>query len=263
MKHITSRDNPLFRQLKKLADSSRERRKAGQTLLDGAHLVTAYVEALGLPELLIVAEGDCTEDALLVLERLSQAKLSEAKKVMFPPAMFAELSPVARPTGILALVNIPQLAAPQSPQFGLLLEDIQDPGNLGGLLRSAATAGVEQVWLSAGCADAWSPKVLRGGQGAHFVVPIIERADLVEVAKAFKGQTLAAAISGESLYAQDLTGAVAFIIGNEGAGLSAEMLAAASRVVHIPMPGKVESLNAAAAAAVCLFERVRQLGNHL
>ena len=145
MKHITSRDNPLFRQLKKLADSSRERRKAGQTLLDGAHLVTAYVEALGLPELLIVAEGDCTEDALLVLEKLSQAKLSEAKKVMFPPAMFAELSPVARPTGILALVNIPQLATPQSPQFGLLLEDIQDPGNLGGLLRSAAAAGADVV----------------------------------------------------------------------------------------------------------------------
>jgi RNA methyltransferase, TrmH family len=261
LKHITSRDNPLFKHLKKLADSSRERRKAGQTLLDGAHLVMAYVEAFGLPELLIVAEGDCTEDALLVLERLSQAKLSEAKKVMFPPAMFAELSPVARPTGILALVNIPQLAAVELPQFCLLLEDIQDPGNLGGLLRSAAAAGVEQVWLSAGCADAWSPKTLRGGQGAHFIVPIAERADLVGVSKTFKGQTLAAAMRGESLYAQDLTGPVAFIIGNEGAGLSAEMLAVASRVVHIPMPGKVESLNAAAASAVCLFERVRQLGS--
>ena len=259
LKHITSRDNPLFKQLKKLADSSRERRKAGQTLLDGAHLVTAYVEALGLPELLIVAEGDCTEDALLVLERLSQAKLSPAKKVMFPPAMFSELSPVARPTGILALVNIPQLAATESPQFCLLLEDIQDPGNLGGLLRSAAAAGVDVVYLSEGCADAWSPKALRGGQGAHFVVPINERADLVEVAQAFKGQTLAAALNGESLYAQDLTGPVAFIIGNEGAGLSTELATAASRVVHIPMPGKVESLNAAAAAAVCLFERVRQL----
>jgi TrmH family RNA methyltransferase len=256
LKHITSRDNPLFKQLKKLADSPRERRKAGQTLLDGAHLVTAYVEALGLPELLIVAEGDCTEDALLVLE-----KLSEAEKVMFPPAMFAELSPVARPTGILALVNIPQLATAESPQFALLLEDIQDPGNLGGLLRSAAAAGVDAVYLSEVCADAWSPKALRGAQGAHFVVPINERADLVEVAKAFKGRTLAAAMSGESLYAQDLTGPVAFMIGNEGAGLSAGMLAVASRVVYIPMPGKVESLNAAAAAAVCLFERVRQLGS--
>jgi len=255
MKHITSRDNPLFKQLKKLADSSRERRTAGQTLLDGAHLVTAYVEALGLPELLIVAESDCTEDALLVLERLS-----EAKKVMFPPAMFAELSPVARPTGILALVNIPQPAVAESPQFALLLEDIQDPGNLGGLLRSAAAAGVDAVYLSEGCADAWSPKALRGGQGAHFVVPIAERADLVEAAKAFKGQTLATALNGESLYALDLTGPVAFMIGNEGAGLSAELVAAAKRSVYIPMPGKVESLNAAAAAVVCLFERVRQLG---
>lgn len=256
MKHITSRDNPLFKQLKKLADSSRERRTAGQALLDGAHLISAYFEVFGLPELLIVAEGDCTEDAVQLLE-----SLPAAEKMMFPPTMFAELSPVARPTGILALVNIPQLAAPKSPQFGLLLEDIQDPGNLGSLLRSAAAAGVEQVWLSVGCADAWSPKTLRGGQGAHFVVPIAERADLVEVAKAFKGQTLATALNGESLYTLDLTGPVAFMIGNEGAGLSAELVAAAKRSVYIPMPGKVESLNAAAAAVVCLFERVRQLGS--
>ena len=255
MKHIISRDNSLFKQLKKLADSSRERRKAGQALLDGAHLIGAYVEVFGQPELLVVAEGDCTEDAVQLLE-----SLPDAAKVMFPPAMFAEISPVATPTGILALVRTPQLKLPPSLTFALLLEDIQDPGNLGSMLRSAAAAGVEAVYLSEGCADAWSPKALRGGQGAHFVLPIMERANLLEVTGNFHGQTLATAIQGQSLYELDLTGPVAFVMGNEGAGLSEVLMNAASQRVHIPMLGRVESLNAAAATAICLFERVRQVG---
>lgn len=255
MKFITSRDNPLFKQLKKLADSSRERRKEGQALLDGAHLVAAYAAVFGEPELLILAEGDFSADVLHVVQ-----DLTEAKQVMFTSGMFAEISPVATPTGILALVKTPQLPVPLAPAFVLLLEDIQDPGNLGSVLRSAAAAGVDAVYLSEGCADAWSPKALRGGQGAHFVLPIIERADLLQVIADFNGQTLATSLHGESLYALDLTQPVAFVIGNEGAGLSDAVLGAASQRVLIPMPGNVESLNAAAAAAVCLFERVRQVG---
>jgi TrmH family RNA methyltransferase len=253
MKHITSRDNSLFKQLRKLADSARERRQAQQALLDGAHLIEAYAQAFGAPELLIVAEGDCTEDALRLLEHLP-----EADSIMLPPAMFAELSPVATPTGILALVATPQLPLPAEITFALLIEDIQDPGNLGSMLRCAAAAGVEAVYLSPGCADVWSPKTLRGGQGAHFVLPIVERADLLNVASNFNGRTLAAELQGLSLYGLDLTDAVAFIIGNEGAGLTAPLLSAASDRVCIPMPGQAESLNAAAATAVCLFERVRQ-----
>lgn len=253
MKHITSRDNSLFKQLHKLAASARARRQARQLLLDGAHLVEAYAAAMGAPELLIVAEGNCTEDALRLLQQLPQTD-----SIMLPPAMFAELSPVATPTGILALVATPQLALPAEISFALLIEDIQDPGNLGGMLRSAAAAGVQAVYLSPGCADAWSPKTLRGGQGAHFVLPIVERAELARVAADFNGRTLAAELGGQPLYGLDLTGPAAFIIGNEGAGLSAALLAAASARVCIPMPGHAESLNAAAAAAVCLFERVRQ-----
>ncbi|HEX5539277.1 MAG TPA: RNA methyltransferase [Methylophilaceae bacterium] len=254
MKHITSRDNSLFKQLRKLADSSRERRKAGQALLDGAHLVQAYAQTFGPPELLIVAEDDCTADALQLLQDLPQAE-----KIMLPPAMFAELSPVATPTGLLALIGTPQLPLPAAVTFALLVEDIQDPGNLGSMLRSAAAAGVQAVYLSANCADAWSPKTLRGGQGAHFVLPIMARADLLEVATHFQGRVLAADLHGEPLYGCDLSGPTAFIIGNEGAGLSATLLAAASDRISIPMLGAVESLNAAAAAAVCLFERVRQV----
>ena len=151
-KHITSRDNGVFKQLKKLVDSARERRSAGQTVLDGAHLVGAYIEAFGEPELLIFAEGDCTEDVVELLDRFENAE-----KMMLPPAMFAEVSPVATPTGLLALVATPNIAPPVKPQFALLLENIQDPGNLGGMLRSAAAAGVDVAYLSEGCADAWSP----------------------------------------------------------------------------------------------------------
>jgi len=252
-KYITSRDNSIFKQLKKLVDSSRERRSAGQTVLDGAHLVAAYIEVFGEPELLIFAEGDCTADVVAFLDRFENAD-----KMMLPPAMFAEVSPVATPTGLLALVTTPNLSVTAKPQFALLLENIQNPGNLGGMLRSAAAAGVEVAYLSEGCADAWSPKTLRGGQGAHFVLPMVERADLLEIVSGFQGQTLATAAEGQSLYSFDLTGPVAFIIGNEGAGLSDALIGAANSKVTIPMPGRAESLNAAAAAAICLFERVRQ-----
>ena len=195
MKHITSRDNSLFKQLRKLAGSARERRKGGQVLLDGAHLVEAYAAACGQPELLIVAEGDCSPDAMHMLQRMAQVET-----IMLPPAMLAEISPVTTPTGLLALAAMPHLALPAAPAFALLIEDIQDPGNLGSMLRSAAAAGVETVYLSAGCADIWSPKALRGGQGAHFILPVAERADLVDVAKSWGGRTRAPAHCGTNFF---------------------------------------------------------------
>lgn len=252
-KHITSRDNSLFKQLKKLADSSRERRKLGQTLLDGVHLVEGYLGYFGEPELLVIPEGESSNEATGLLQTLV-----DVPTVMFPTLMFSELTPVASPTGILALVKIPQLPPPSTVDFALLLEDIQDPGNLGSILRTAAAAGVEAVYLSTGCTDAWSPKALRGGQGAHFVLPVVERVELLEFMRDFKGQTLATAMQGESLYAQDLKTPTAFLIGNEGTGLSDALLQAAHKRVNIPIAEGVESLNAAAASAICLFERVRQ-----
>lgn len=252
-KHITSRDNSLFKQLKKLSESSRERRKTGQTLLDGAHLVNAYVEHFGMPELLIIAEGHSTAEVTHLIQQLA-----DVSTVMFTSLMFAELVPVASPTGILALVKTPEIAPPVQLDFVLLLEDIQDPGNLGSMLRTAAAAGVDAVYLSAGCTEAWSPKALRGGQGAQFILPVLEHADLQDFAAGFVGQVLATSLQGDSLYVLDLRQPVAFVIGNEGAGLSEAMLNAASRHVTIPIASQVESLNAAAATAVCLFERQRQ-----
>jgi TrmH family RNA methyltransferase len=256
VKLIVSRDNSQFKALRKLALSARERRKSGRTLLDGVHLIAAHAERFGAPEALVIAasaQGRPEVQALLenMAERVSLVILGDA--------LFQELAPVDTPTGIVALVAVPAMPFPPAPQCIVLIEAVQDPGNLGSILRSAAAAGVEAAYLSPGCADAWSPKVLRGGMGAHFVLPVREGMDLVAAAQAFPGEVVVASLQGDaSLFDLDLSGAVAFVVGNEGAGVSQELHRAATRRVRIPMPGAVESLNAAAAAAVCFFERVRQ-----
>lgn len=254
MKSIISRDNPIFKQLKKLSESARERRKAGQTLLDGVHLIEACLASGNIPQMLVVTESGAEHAEIAALLDRTEILL----KIILPQALFTEISPVETPTGILAVIDIPHPNTPAKPEFAMMLEDLQDPGNLGSVLRSAAAAGVQVAWLSAGCVDAWSPKVLRAGMGAHFVMPIMERTDLHATVAGFNGMTLAACLQGESLYGIDLRGPVAFMIGNEGAGLRQALIDAASKRFTIPMPGAVESLNAAAAAAVCLFERVRQ-----
>lgn len=256
-KHIVSRDNPVFKQLKRLADNARERRSEGLTLLDGVHLIEDYMAAFGEPTTVIIPEGQSSIEATGLIQ-----SLEHVDTIMLPTLMFAELSPVVSATGILALVSIPDVALPVQPNFALMLEDIQDPGNLGSMLRTAAAAGVDAVYLSSSCTDPWSPKALRGGQGAQFVLAIQTRADLVAELERFAGDSYATVMEGESLYSQDLRAACAFVFGNEGAGLRKQTMAAASKCITIPMAqgplGRVESLNAAAAAAVCLFERKRQ-----
>jgi TrmH family RNA methyltransferase len=141
-----------------------------------------------------------------------------------------------------------------------LIEDVQDPGNLGSILRSAAGAGVRHVLLSRGCADVWSPRVLRGAMGAHYLLGIEDRANLVAFARDYQGQVIAAAAdAATSIFDIDLKAPTAFALGNEGSGLSAELAAQADMVATIPMSTGLESINVGAAAAVCLFERVRQL----
>lgn len=255
MKSITSRDNPTFKQFKKLSESARERRKSGQTLLDGIHLVEAALQAGIEPQMLAVSESGAAHGEVAGLLQ----KMSRLQAICLADGLFAEISPVDTPAGMLALIDIPHPRVPEMPEFALLLEDVRDPGNLGALLRSAAAAGVQVAWLSMGCADAWSPKVLRAGMGAHFAIVIEERANLLEKAAGFSGLTVATSLAATcSLYELDLTGPVALMSGNEGAGLSADLLAVANTQIRIPMPGHVESLNVAAATSICLFERVRQ-----
>ena len=256
VKRISSRDNPFFKELHKLVTSSRQRRKVGQTLLDGAHLVHAYL-AVDLKPIHLLTNAAAEQDAeILAL----LARLSDVPRTQLDDALFAELTELKTPSGFLALIHLPApRLAPNHSHFCVLLEDVQDPGNLGSILRSAAAAGCDAAFLSQGCADAWSPKVLRAGMGGHFALSIHDHADLFAVSAAFEGQRFATSLQAQkSLYACQLLGNIAFAFGNEGAGLSDGLLAQMNSPILIPMPGQVESLNVAAAAAVCLFEAARQ-----
>lgn len=256
-RHITSADNPHFKALLKLHQSSRERRRAGLSLLDGVHLVAAYLEQVGAPEQIVVSRSHVADREISAL--LESPLVGQP--LLLSDGLFRELSSVATPTGLIAVVRTPLPKAPLETGACVMLESIQDPGNLGSILRSAAAADIHEVYLSRGSVRAWSPRVLRAGMGAHFTVQIHEDVDLLALITSYSGRVLAAAGDGDTpLYRADLGGRVALLFGNEGAGLSASLREAAHACVSIPMPGRAESLNVAAAAAVCLFERVRQLG---
>jgi TrmH family RNA methyltransferase len=256
VKRISSRDNPSFKEWCKLSGSSRQRRKVGQTWLDGAHLVKAYLAAGKIPQHLLINDAaiqDAEISALL-------AQMPDVLITSLDDALFNELTELKTPSGLLALIGLPQPhVAPSHSQFCILLEDIQDPGNLGSILRTAAGAGCDAAFVSTGCADVWSPKVLRAAMGGHFLLSIHEHADLFNVAAVFEGAVCATSLqTATSLYDIKLTGNIAFAFGNEGAGLSPELSNLCRQLVTIPMQGKVESLNVAAAAAICLFEATRQ-----
>ena len=270
MKVITSRENPFVKQLIALAHSSRERKKVRLTVLDGIHLVRAYTDALGAVHALAVAESALNEpEVRALISRHDEWHIN----VLAEPLM-AQASSLDSPANVLALVATPDASpTPSNASAVLVLEDVQDPGNVGSMLRSAAAAGVREVVLSNTCAFAWSPKVLRAGQGAHFVLNINEGVDLVLWLKTFQGQALALVPKASAtatttpsttalmtLYKCDLQQSTALLIGNEGSGLSPELIDAASIKATIPMPGQMESLNAAACAAIALFEMVRQRG---
>ena len=257
MRRIVSADNARYKTLLKLAHSSRERRKAGLSLLDGLHLITAYREHVGIPEEVAISAAAFERREIQGLLKAIQPR----EVLVLTDALFGALSTVETPTGVVAAIKTPR--PPSIPgEIGscVMLEDIQDPGNLGSILRSAAAAGIKQVFLSKGSVHAWSPRVLRAGMGAHFILQIFEQAALLALAHGFNGRVIATAQHAKkTIFGVDLTGRVALLLGNEGAGLSPALAAAAHDIVAVPMPGKIESLNVAAAAAVCMFERVRQL----
>jgi TrmH family RNA methyltransferase len=256
VRQITSSDNPHFKRLLKLQQSSRERRKSGLSLLDGAHLLSAYIARAGTPREIVVSRSRAEDPEIAGL-----VHAAGMEPVVLSDTLFREVSSVTSPTGVIAVVETPRAPTlPREPGPCIMLDDLQDAGNLGSILRAAAAFGMREVYLSKHSVHAWSPRVLRAGMGAHFALSIFEGVDLADRIARHPGRVLATAADGDvPLYAADVTGNVAFLLGNEGSGLSAELRKASHATLSIPMPGRTESLNVAAAAAVCLYERARQM----
>lgn len=255
---IVSPDNAQLKAVRKLAQSGRERRKAGLTLLDGWHLIDAWLASGRRVQKILIVAALAERDE----SRRLMASYPEVPVLAVAPGLYAGTLGDDFPAGVVALV-----ASPPSPGSAandvdtLVLDDVQDPGNLGSLLRSAAAAGIGQAVLSAGCAQPWSPKVLRAAMGAHFVMPIFEGVDLPAFLDAYRGPVAVTHLDGSQLlYALDLRKPLAWVFGSEGAGVGAAVLDRATWRVKIPMAGAVESLNVGAAAAICLFETLRQRG---
>jgi TrmH family RNA methyltransferase len=250
LKKITSRDNPDYRRLLRLASSGRTRRSLGQILLDGEHLIDAYAQAYGPASLVLVARMSSLESAPV------QRRLADfGAALILADGLFNELSPVDSPTGLLAVAGMPPSRQPSASGFTVLIDGVQDPGNLGAILRSAAAAGAGSVLLSAQCADVWSPKCLRGAMGAQFVLALQEQQDLVTAAGRLSARLVAADPRATAvLFEADLADPIAFVVGAEGRGVSPELLALSTQRVRIPMLPGIESLNAAAAATLLFYE---------
>ena len=258
MKTVSSRDNPFYKDLKQLATSSQARRKAGRSLLDGVHLCQSWLDLKGLPAHCVVSEDALANpEVAAIVERVDTAR---GPVTALPEALFGAISQVEHGVNLVFVVDTPTPQVPKTlSQSAVLLDGVQDPGNVGSILRSAGAAGIRQVWCGPGTAFCWSPKVLRAAMGAHFVLEIFENADLPALVRGARVPVLATSgYASECLYDVDLASPVAWVLGHEGQGVSDELLNLASTRVAVPHAGRVESLNVAACAAVCFFEQLRQ-----
>lgn len=255
---ISSRENPQYKQIRQLATSAQARRKAGMTLLDGVHLCEAWLQHKGAPAVCVAGENERGNPE--VQKVVAQCEQLGADCVWLPETLFAPLSQVEHGVALLFVVATPSTGQqPKLDGAALLLDGLQDPGNLGSILRTAAAAGIPRVYCGNGTVSAWSPKVLRAGMGAHFVIDIVEDADLERlVADAGVPVYATSSHASQSIHQADLAAPSAWMFGHEGKGVSDRLLAAATATLTIPQAPQVESLNVAASVAVCLFEQLRQ-----
>lgn len=259
MEYISSSHNPTFKTWVKLTQSRQARARIKKTLIDGIHLVSAAQDQKFPLQQLIVAESFCHSLAFQTVKQKDSTQI-----ICLSDKLFSLLSSMPSPTGLMAVVDIPQPMPINKTGLVLALEGIQDPGNIGTILRTAVACGVNQVWLDKKCADIWSPKVLRAGMGAHFAINCVWGINLVEALEDFQGKIFATALDETStpLYHVNLSGDTLLIFGNEGGGISPTIRQQANEKIAIPMQRGIESLNVATAVAVCLYERYRQTFYH-
>ena len=252
MEHITSRQNPLMVRIKKLGQSRALRREEGVFVCEGPKLIEEALKWGACVETLLAAEGKTPPQGLP----------RESRRVEVPDSLLRAVSSVKTPQGLLAVCRTPSLTPPDKLSGGryLVLDGVQDPGNLGTIWRTADAFGADGLLLVNGCADPWSPKTIRATMGACFRLPAWE-ADLETVRALLDGAGIplyATALRADTADVRqvDLKRA-AVVIGSEGRGISEEALALCRRTIKIPMRERCESLNAAMAAGVVLWEMCR------
>lgn len=251
---ITSSSNSQMKQIVKLHKSARERKKTDSYLVEGLRM---FLEVP--PERLIKAYA--TE----AFYEAHRSLFSDKPYELVGENVFKAMSDTIAPQGILCVVEkehwqLDTLLETEKPLF-IALENIQDPGNLGTIIRTAEGAGADGIIMSRDTVDIYNSKTVRATMGSIFRVPFVYVEDMVQTVGKLEAagiRTYAGHLQGLDMYAEDYTGATAFFIGNEGNGLSKDLADAVSSRIRIPMKGKVESLNAAAAAAVLMYETMRQ-----
>jgi TrmH family RNA methyltransferase len=251
---ISARDNPLLQRLRRLVQDGAAYRRVGQVWLEGDHLCSA-LRARGQPALQAVVSEAAWADP-----RLHELACWAPRVAVLPAALFAQLSALESPAAIGFVIDQPVSPDIDPQAASVVLDRLQDPGNVGSILRSAAAFGVRQVLALKGTAALWSPKVLRAGMGAHFGLRLVEGLDEAAL-HALAVPLLATSSHAALTLAQaELPSPCAWVLGHEGQGVSAPLLARCALQLRIPQPGGEESLNVAAAAAVCLYEAARRAG---
>jgi RNA methyltransferase, TrmH family len=242
---ITSRDNPLLKRLRLLAHDTTAYRKQGQVWLEGDHLCRALLARGQRPELAVFTEA-------YWLQAPHDLRDAADKIVTIPAALMAGISALESPAGVGFVWNLPANAGLLPGEPAVVLDRLQDAGNVGSILRSAAAFGFRQVLALKGTAALWSPKVLRAGMGAHFALHLVEGLSVADLAGLAVPLVGTSSHQGDWLHQARLPWPCAWVLGHEGQGVSAELAAMASQSVRIAQPGGEESLNVAAAAAICL-----------
>jgi TrmH family RNA methyltransferase len=249
---ITAKDNPLLQRLRKQARDPAAYRKAGELWLEGEHLCSALLQRGQRPAQALIGEAAWAQPALRALAQAA------SRVVLLPDALFDGISALPSPARIGYLLPLPAAPAIDPQAATVVLDRLQDAGNVGSILRTAAAFGVGQVLALQGTAALWSPKVLRAGMGAHFGVRLLEGLqphDLAALQLPLVGTSLE---SDALLHSAALPQPCAWVLGHEGQGVAPALLARCALTVRIPQPGGEESLNVAAAAAVCLYESMRR-----
>ncbi len=246
---ITSRDNPLLKELRKLAADGAAYRKTGRVWIEGEHLCSAYLQRGLKPSIALVLES---KQAVVQVFTAQAA----TKIIVIPDHLMAEISALDSLPSLGFVCDVPAQVALNPSSRTVVLDRLQDPGNVGSILRSAAAFGFTQVVALKGSVALWAPKVLRAGMGAHFGLHLVETASLDDVALLQHPLAVTSSHQGEFLHQmlskKQLPEQLNWVLGHEGQGVCNELMAQASLHVRIAQPGGQESLNVAAAAAICL-----------